>query len=122
MFHLDESQIENFHDPEKNCGAGWSSVTLGPTGELRPCPMFEERYLTLGNLVEHSLEDVLRDSSDRFRYLTTIETPSPESCGGCVNSSLCMGCIARPVTVNRGDFSECGWGRKTGIMRFVEAP
>ena len=117
--HLKESQVESFINPEKNCGAGWSSLTLGPIGELRPCPMFEERYFSLGNLTTHSLDEILYKSSGKFRFLTDIETPSQKSCGSCTNAALCIGCIARPVSVNRGDFSHCAWGKQSGMEQMV---
>ncbi len=115
FFHLDDSQVESFNNPDKNCGAGWSSLTLGPTGHLRPCPMFDEPYLSLGDLTKEPLTSILESHSEHFRFLTNIKTPSIEECGDCKHAALCHGCIARPVSINRGNFEDCKWGRKSNL-------
>lgn len=57
--YITEEQVQNvFGSHSKNCGAGYRAVVIGPTGKVRPCPILPEKYLTIGDLSQESIEKV----------------------------------------------------------------
>jgi radical SAM protein with 4Fe4S-binding SPASM domain len=113
-----ESQLlgENIHKETINCGAGYASICISPTGEVRPCETIVEDQFILGNILHQSIEDIA--TSHVAKFFQNIHFPKKEQCGGCKHSKSCQWCIADGIYRNRG-FEKCRWYNEE-ISKFQE--
>lgn len=90
-----------------NCGAGVRSVSYGPHGGVRPCPMFPSHV---------SLDaDNLRETANA---LESLDAPSPVLCLDCANMYYCKGCFLRGYMKWKSFGDEgCRWSREKNIKR-----
>ncbi|MGB9935472.1 PqqD family peptide modification chaperone [Thermodesulfovibrio yellowstonii] len=120
FFSIDESQIERLSDPKKNCGAGWRSQVLGPTGKLRPCVMLDERKFIFGDLSKTSCEDLFRSAKEVIDFFHQIQPPDYTICSNCQYFQFCAGCIVRPLLIiEKQQFYSCHWARYTKILHYL---
>jgi radical SAM protein with 4Fe4S-binding SPASM domain len=101
---------------ENNCGAGWRSFVLGPTGIIRPCPMLPENYLSLGNIKNTPLLDVFSNPLTAFLY--DLTSPRNELCGDCKTIYNCGYCFARALFNQEKLGKSCDWALKTGLSNW----
>lgn len=101
-----------------NCGAGSSSIALGPDGSLRPCFLVNKKIPAFKNILDTCLEEAIAEAPlDFFR---SLEPPCPELCGDCTYVIFCYGCIARPLLAwerarKEGNPIKCYWNESTGF-------
>ena len=105
-----------------NCGAGSRSVALSPSGDIRPCAMYEQKYISFGNIFQTRVEDIFADENV-MRFLG-LPPPQPALCGECRMLTFCGGCFARPpVAIDRlkkgGKTAECSWNDQTGFAQLL---
>lgn len=67
------------------CKAGRRWVGLNPSGNIAPCPLLLYCGISIGNLLEDSLEDIL-ENSEMIRQL------KDSRCDGCAHADICGGC------------------------------
>jgi radical SAM protein with 4Fe4S-binding SPASM domain len=117
FFSVDESQIERLSDPKKNCGAGWRSQVLGPTGRLRPCAMLAETRFNFGDLSELSCKDLLSQQRERLSSFFELQPPDYQMCEHCSYFQFCAGCMVRPLSVidGKGPIA-CAWADQTDAL------
>ncbi len=115
---LGTEELQQLKMSENNCGAGWRTLVLGPTGELRPCIMQDERFLTLGNLMTSSYVDLFKNLP--LSYFYQLKPPSKEICGDCRFLPFCSGCFTRPIYVwQRSEELTCHWDKLTQFSSFM---
>ncbi|MFB3786646.1 MAG: radical SAM/SPASM domain-containing protein [bacterium] len=94
---------------ENGCGAGFGSFILGALGDIRPCVILDDSYITFGNLFHQSLEEVFNSpAAHRWR---TLRLPAPDVCGDCRYQSYCRYCIAKGIMLNDSFPEGCRWAR-----------
>ncbi|MCK5133733.1 MAG: radical SAM protein [Candidatus Sabulitectum sp.] len=92
---------------EGNCGVGSRSISIAPNGNVKMCQMSDESIYFFGNIFDNSCRELFEQSS---QSLALVEAPSDETCGNCVNSGYCRGCINRGVIKAKEISPEnCSW-------------
>jgi MoaA/NifB/PqqE/SkfB family radical SAM enzyme len=84
-------QITLMNGPDEDaglCGAGASSLTVGPDGEIRPCVGLN---LAIGHYPEDTLTDVWR-GSPFFKTFGTIRAKDVKECAECCDFAFCSRC------------------------------
>jgi radical SAM protein with 4Fe4S-binding SPASM domain len=117
FFQLNEEQIGHFAK-RRNCGAGYRSCVLGPTGEVRPCPLLPESCLTLGNLSNSSMEEIFRNPL--VDYLSKLKAPSPETCPDCPYQVYCGVCFIKSFYVQEKTGTVCSWAKSSGLNLWLD--
>ncbi len=107
---LGTEELQQLKMSNSNCGAGWRTLVLGPTGDLRPCIMQDAGSMVLGNLMTSEYVDVFKDLPLAYYY--QLQPPSKEICGDCRFLPFCSGCFTRPMVVWERDKNiDCGWDK-----------
>lgn len=109
----------------ENCGAGWRSMVLGPTGTLRPCLMLPESYLSFGNVVKNKMLDVLSQAPSIFMH--NLPTPNKEICGDCNFHPFCTSCMIRPIyakemMLKNNKEWQCRWNNREQFLQKINIP
>ncbi len=119
-----EEQIVQDHQTvsEQNCGAGSRTVAVSPKGDIRPCAMYDQKYLSLGNIHETRVRDVFADEA--VSTFMGLPAPQPAICGDCRMLTFCGGCFARPPVAferarNAGKPVDCRWAEHTRFARLL---
>jgi radical SAM protein with 4Fe4S-binding SPASM domain len=124
--HKEHGSFFNFLKPDvfhatfpnlRNCGAGYRAVALGPTGEVRPCPLLPEQYLVMGDLTKQSVSQVF--SNPIVSKLYELEWPSEEVCGECKYTLYCRYCHTRGIVTQAELESPCEWIRANELEERV---
>lgn len=89
--------IKKIREITENCGAGYRSMVLGPSGKVRPCLMLDENYFSFGNLTETSYKDLIREASKSTHFFYKLKNPNIADCNGCNLFPFCSGCFVRPI-------------------------
>lgn len=100
-----------------SCGAGTKTVSVDPSGNARPCVLFESDF-TLGNLFEEGIEKVL--SEENLGIFTKIKGPAQLGCQKCVDFSYCNGCVRR-MLVKSSENEGCKLKYLTGKVGGLDA-
>lgn len=80
----------------RNCGAGTKEISIAADGTVYPCHMMHRPELTLGNVFEGPLEDIL--ANQKNQELSKIGIEGIEGCSTCECGYLCGGgCRARSL-------------------------
>jgi MoaA/NifB/PqqE/SkfB family radical SAM enzyme len=101
----------------RNCGAGTTMWTIGPTGHVRPCATLSEDYLVCGNLFREDFHSVF--SGDRAKKFSEMESPCKEVCGKCTYIYHCNKCFCNGVLMYKTLKDKCRWGVKMKISDWV---
>lgn len=73
------------------CGAARELVTVNPNGDVYPCDGFKgEKEFVMGNVLEESIEDMLKKPSVIKLRSRTAETI--EKCSNCLFKGMCCSC------------------------------
>ena len=97
-----------------NCGAGWRTYVMDPHGAVRPCPMFGPTDLTIGNLLEESIEEVF--GHPVTAALAEMPSPNADICDACSRRHFCAHCGLRGfIGSQEGD--ECEWSRLPAVQK-----
>ncbi len=97
-----------------NCGAGYDSITVTPTGQVTPCPMLASQGVTLGNLVDEGAESLFASRLQPFFHDLTDPRSTPE-CAACESADGCRGCAFVGVIKHRELGERCVWGERYRI-------
>ena len=113
----------NEHSAE-NCGGGWRTLTMGPTGNIRPCNMLSEDEGSFGNLFDEDYEDLLQRIPSIYHY--HLKTPSDETCKECNSNFFCRGCFTRPFHANNKELLidssfVCHWNEFTSYFDMMKS-
>ena len=100
-----------------NCGAGRTMWTMNQTGELRPCCIFSEEYLTCGNLAEEKFEDVFK--SKNHKKLAELIFPCEEYCKGCEYLPYCKDCLCNGIVMYEKIGDRCKWGDRQDLKSWI---
>ncbi|AMA74151.1 radical SAM additional 4Fe4S-binding SPASM domain-containing protein [Aneurinibacillus thermoaerophilus] len=105
-----------------NCGAGWRSITINPFGDVRPCVLFPQGVMDLGNVFHQPFEDIFR--SERALQLFRMTAPvKSETCNpNCKNKNYCNGCVLRAIEANSHYKKPCGWIEENGLASYTKHP
>jgi len=114
----EHDQIVEEHKSEINCGAGYKSAVLGPTGKVRPCLLLPESVLTFGDLTKESVSDVF--SNPVVPYLHQLKSPNEETCSNCNYELICRYCITRGIDSQSIIGSACEWGKVNNTSKWFE--
>lgn len=118
LFQLKEEQIDHFLK-RGNCGAGYKSCVLGPTGVVRPCPLLPESYLALGNMLDSSIEEIF--GKPLVNYLSKLKEPTPEVCPDCPYQVYCNFCFIKSFYVQERTGSICSWAKSQGLDQWFDS-
>lgn len=97
-----------------NCGAGHRTHVVGPTGNARPCLMMPEEYLTIGNLLQQSAEEIF--SKPIVEFMRKLKAPDEDSCRGCQKPLFCRHCFIRAIYANEELDEPCAWAKKNKVL------
>lgn len=119
-FHPSEEMIA-VHRKLGNCGGGYRSCTIGPTGTVRPCPILSEDFFVIGNLDTEPYEQVF--SNPLVGYLQALRAPCEELCQGCRFALYCRGCFFKALNARKffQPGESCRWAAVTGVDHWLAA-
>lgn len=115
MIKFSEEMLEIL-DRRKNCGAGYRYWILSPNGIIRPCVIMKENILSIGNLFEMEVEQILEKPLIKEFWLT--KSPRKDICGDCQQFDRCSSCIYYGL-LNAGTMDKCTWLGSTSLYNFV---
>lgn len=108
---LTEDQMAR-NNQEKNCGAGWRSITINPFGDVRPCAMFPQKLMDLGNLFNQDYDEVFSSSMAKSLFAVHSPVKSDKCPSTCKSRLYCKGCVLRAIESNsRNKIGVCTWIR-----------
>jgi radical SAM protein with 4Fe4S-binding SPASM domain len=87
----------------KNCGVGWSALSIKCNGVVTPCPSFGEDF-SLGNIRDESLMDIW-NNSPFLNKLRSVSIFEKEPCKECVFVGVCTGGCIADVYMRTGNYS-----------------
>jgi radical SAM protein with 4Fe4S-binding SPASM domain len=112
------NDITNMINKTKNCGMGWKSVTIDPSGNIRPCVMVEENSLIIGNILGEDITEIFKKPI--VHKLRNIVVPNPAICGECEQLKFCHGCVYRGLLKNqeriKHSIDVCNWAKEFGLV------
>ena len=111
-----EMAFEMSRKGSANCGAGYRTAVLGPTGKVRPCPLLPEEFMVIGDLTKASVPQVF--SNPVVTYLHDLPAPTAEFCRGCEHELYCRHCYVRGVVVQSRMKELCRWGQSNSIQKW----
>ena len=115
----EHDQIVEEHKNEINCGMGYKTAVLSPTGKVRPCLLLSERVLAFGDLVKESISDVF--SNPVVPFLSHLKAPNEETCSHCEHELFCRYCITRGLESQSMNNATCKWGRINNTSKWVNS-
>ena len=96
------------------CNSGISRLRISPLGEVNPCELF--RNVSLGNLFEHSLKEIL-SSEERQSWIKFVREESQVGeCQKCENRKYCPRCLG-VLYLENGNIRE----KADGLCRLANA-
>lgn len=93
-------------ESDQNCGAGHRTYVMDPSGDIRPCPMYDTAAFAIGNVVEQTLEEVFGHPLPRA--LANLPLPGKTICGNCTLAMFCRYCSLRGFQGSR-IIPHCTW-------------
>lgn len=87
---IDLGIIKNIDDDDYICGAGTSSLTVTPYGDIKACNMLNKSF---GNIKEHSIEDIWY-KKDTNNFINSLIWNNALQCKNCDNKKYCPHCVA----------------------------
>lgn len=113
----------SFFHKSGNCGGGSRSLVLGPTGNVRPCPMLGEEYGIFGNLLRDDYETVINNAPLEEHY--HLQMPDEAFCHKCDYLYFCKGCFSRPYHAcadakRKQKTHSCYWNEKTNYFELMK--
>ena len=116
-----EQQVEEMKKKQVNCGAGWRTFTISPKGIIRPCVLMEESYITLGDILNKPLKDIMKEKM--VSSLKNLAWPLENTCKGCTNESFCKFCAYRGLLTNQERIKQglglCKWAKENHVDEFI---
>jgi len=118
-----KGEKDTFFHKNGNCGAGSRSLVLGPTGNVRPCPMLGEDYGIFGNLLRDDYEKVIHNAPLTKHY--ELQMPDEASCKTCDYLYFCKGCFSRPFhacadAARKQKTYRCYWNENTHYFELMK--
>lgn len=113
----EHDQIVEEHKNEINCGMGYKTAVLSPTGKVRPCLLLSEIVLTFGDLLKDSVSDVF--SNPAVPFLSHLKAPNEETCSHCEHELFCRYCITRGLESQCTGSETCKWGMVNNISKLL---
>jgi radical SAM protein with 4Fe4S-binding SPASM domain len=98
-----------------NCGAGSMSITVSPSGDIRPCVLGNENFGKMGNMFTEDPDDIFK--REIFKKYYNLLAPTNKTCADCIFTNLCFGCFMKPIVYdkyfkNQKDNYKCRWKEK----------
>ena len=118
LVYADSRTLQDILQRERNCGAGHRTMVLGPTGRLRPCPMFPDTAQAIGDLSLQSISEAL--SNPIVGFFFNLIPPSPVSCGNCDKTYYCRHCLTRGFVTWSSERPDCSWAQATGLRGILQ--
>lgn len=102
---VSERSMKCFYSGESNCGGGWRSAVISPSGDLRPCVNVAEGFLNIGNIFEEGTEVFKKPV---LTALSEMNVPRSETCANCSLAQFCNSCWYRGL-VGSTQVPDCKW-------------
>lgn len=114
---IDSDKIEK---EKPGCGAGFSCVVINPNGDVRPCILLPEEWLSLGNIFKKSPKNLFAHPAVTF--LAKVHAPQKDdsACQLCKNRYFCSSCWVRAVYKNMTEELNCPWFVQSGIKKYLK--
>ncbi len=113
--------LEKISKKEGNCGAGWRTIVISSSGNIRPCVMGDEKYIVMGNILKDGIKRIV--DSGKTMLLRNLKWPEKENCGSCKNSGFCNKCPLRAYISNeeriRQKLELCQWAKDNRIIEYI---
>lgn len=101
--------IDDETNDERNCGAGWRTITVDYDGYVRACN-FSRDSKRFGNLLADEYSTLFSQQASFF--FKNAPSPGGRDCVGCSYRSHCAGCFVKAFMVSETEYPECPWRRK----------
>ncbi|MEM3712883.1 MAG: radical SAM protein [Thermoproteota archaeon] len=105
---------------EHGCRAGLKSVVLGPTGNLRPCLMLGDSYISLGNLFYEDMDEIYQKPI--ISWLDKLKPPSKDICGECKYQLFCWNCYSKAIMKWEELGERCTWAKIYNVDKWIRSP
>jgi len=101
-------ELAERYGKRKNCGAGWRSVGIDPTGEVRPCLYLDAGRFRMGNVFTDEYRRIFNGGlANAFYQGFSFSAMDEPGCEGCEHRLFCASCMVRIAIANRNR-SRCG--------------
>jgi MoaA/NifB/PqqE/SkfB family radical SAM enzyme len=100
-----------------NCGAGWRSLVVGPTGDVRFCLTNHDQWSLIGNLLCQDLAAIC--ASPKVRFFRNLHWPDEKVCGDCDQYWYCGRCAMRGISTALEHKPDCRWAQESGVWNWV---
>ena len=109
-----KEELHTLTSSSNNCGAGWKTICIGPTGTIRPCVMMDEGLFDFGNILTDDFKSIMKKSI--VSKLHNISMPLEKDCSDCFNLLFCKYCFFRGILTNierqKQGIGFCQWANK----------
>ncbi len=100
-----------------NCGAGWRSLVVGPTGDVRFCLTNYDKWSIIGNLLAQDLAEIC--AGPKVRFFRNLHWPEEKVCGDCEHYWYCGRCAMRGISTALEQKPDCRWAQQSGVWEWV---
>lgn len=117
-----EQQQRQFETTGGNCGAGYRNVVISPNGNVRPCLLCPDEWLSLGNIFTHPPEEIF--GSPLTYTLHSLRSPNrmDDTCKTCDWKLFCHTCWVRGLQKAVEDKVVCPWFERTQLNQHIKKP
>ena len=98
----------------KNCGAGYKTLFLTSTGDIKPCGILN---YVMGTVMDRSIKEILQSSAAEF--FRDLPTPSREMCNGCEKRDACSACHGA-ASIYGQEKVDCAWIRQFQKVKNIQ--
>jgi len=90
-------QMSTYHQSQYSCNCFPNEIAIKYNGEVFPCTEAREHdEYSMGNIIDHSISDVIRDYEQRNNNKLACKGIVVEKCNSCVSKGVCnQGCRLR---------------------------
>jgi len=110
---LETSKKSNSSE-KTSCGVGYKKCAISYKGNIKPCILFPEDFLNLGNIFNDNIEDIF-DYSNLNDLINSEIVPCREICSDCNHynrfKQFCEGCFLNGLVIHNS-YKKCIWFNK----------
>ena len=91
----------------RKCAIGDNEISISATGDVYPCQLLHMEQFLAGNVHEHSIVDIYRNS-EALKRCASLDVDNIEKCRDCVIRYICGGACRARGFYETGDIASTG--------------
>lgn len=110
--------LQRMVEGKENCGIGYRSWVIEPSGNVRPCLLMPENLINIGNIFQESIEKIVHKPVINALFKVRGGNSTKE-CSSCMFSSYCHLCFYR--TLQKAiNYPDCTWINKESVKEVLK--